>query len=88
MVKRLTSQHITFPRGEMLQRTMNLFDCQGLPGCAGAIDGCLIPISKPDSNAGHLYYCYKKFYAILLLATCDSEGAFTFIDVGHPGETS
>lgn len=78
-------QYIKFPRGQKLRETMAKFRGQGMPCCAGAIDGCLVPILNPNKESGHYYYCYKGYYAILLLAVCDSEGYFTFIDVGQPG---
>ena len=85
MLTRLGHRHIVFPRGDNLVKTMHLFSDAGLPGCAGAIDGCMIPITRPDIPSGSSYLCRKE-YAILLLAVCDAEGAFTFLDVGHPGE--
>ena len=87
MVDRLARAYIKFPQGEELKRTMGDWHGQGLTGCAGAIDGCLLPVQNPDPVNGHVYFCYKKFYAILLLAICDADGYFTFIDVGQPGRT-
>lgn len=56
-----------------------------LPQVVGAIDGCLIPIKRPIGPWGSSYYCYKGFYAILLLAIVDSEGYFRYTSSGLPG---
>ena len=57
----------------------------GLPRCAGAIDGTFMKILKPTCDFSDPYWCYKKFPAIILLATCDANGVFTFVDAGRAG---
>ena len=53
---------IKFPKGTALQQTMADFqEIGGMPGCAGAIDGCFIPIIKPRGPWGSRYWCYKNF---------------------------
>lgn len=84
----LIQPNISFPKGSELTRVMNAFAAAGLPGCVGAIDGCLLPIKNPHPAYGHLYYCYKHYHAVLLLAVCDSEGIILNIDAGHPGMIS
>ena len=53
MARILPPKYIKFPRGAALQSVMADFEEHGgMPGCAGAIDGCLIPIiplSPPPS---------------------------------------
>ncbi|CAI6375453.1 unnamed protein product [Macrosiphum euphorbiae] len=63
------------------------FEKTQFPNTVGAVDGKHIRIECPKSS-GSLYYNYKHFFSLILMAICDSNYCFQIIDVGSFGKES
>lgn len=57
------------------------------PNCLGAIDGKHVRIRKPTMS-GSLFYNYKNYFSVVLLAIADASYTFIYIDVGAFGKES
>lgn len=57
------------------------------PNCIGAVDGKHIRCVNPN-NAGSLFFNYKKYFSIVLMAVVDADYCFITIDVGAYGKDS
>ena len=55
--------------------------------CVGAIDGKHVEIVKPRKS-GDLYYNYKGWHSIVMMAMVDANYVFRWCSVGHPGKSS
>lgn len=66
---------------EWLQIANNFDNKWNFPMCLGAFDGEHINF-RPPRSAGSHYYNYKGHHSIVLLAVCDANYKFTYVDVG------
>lgn len=57
------------------------------PNCIGALDGKHIRLIQPKTS-GSLYYNYKHFFSLVLMALCDANYCFIWVDIGAYGKCS
>ncbi len=72
---------------DWLQIASTFEETWNMPHVVGAIDGKHIRIECPKL-IGTLYYNYKGFYSIVLLAICDANYCFTLFDLGQYGSNN
>lgn len=82
----LKNIYLVFPSNdEWIDIVDNFYDRFSFPNCLGALDGKHFRIKSP-AHSGSLFFNYKKFYSIVLQATCDAYGRFTWACVGDFGK--
>lgn len=85
-----TMRHICFPEltEEVFVKSAQQFEMKTqFPLCAAAIDGKHIRTIKPK-DSGSLNFNYKNYFSTILLAMCDADYKFLYIDVGSYGKSS
>ncbi len=80
--------HMPAPKMEdFIKISRQYYNVWNFPHCIGAIDGKHVKVTCPP-NSGSMYFNYKHFFSIVLLAIADADYRFIMIDVGGFGKQS
>ncbi|KAM3936050.1 uncharacterized protein RB166_003143 [Leptodactylus fuscus] len=69
-----------------LQAAAGFQSVANFPNCIGAVDGKHVRVQKPP-HSGSLYFNYKKYFSVVLMAVADATYRFIAIEVGAYGST-
>lgn len=84
----LNQRFLKFPKkADWLKISEDFETKKKFPNCIGALDGKHIRIKKPSST-GSMFYNYKQYHSIVLMALVDANYKFTMINVGSFGRIS
>ncbi|KAH7961710.1 hypothetical protein HPB52_011561 [Rhipicephalus sanguineus] len=72
---------------EWMKISQGFHERWNVPHCLGAIDGKHVTIECP-ANSGSVDFNYKRSFSKSLLAVCDAQYRFIYVEVGHPGSES
>ncbi|XP_016841976.1 protein ALP1-like [Nasonia vitripennis] len=76
---------LSFPSRQQFQVIANEFmEDLHFPNCIGALDGKHCRIRKPGGS-GSLFFNFKNFHSIVLMACCDSKKRFIWANIGDYG---
>ncbi|XP_031776865.1 uncharacterized protein LOC103317169 [Nasonia vitripennis] len=84
----LTPMYVKLPNTEgWLSITKDFEEKWQFPNCIGALDGKHMRIRKPD-HGGSVFFNYKRFHSIVLMAISDAHCRFVWFSVGDGGSFS
>ncbi|XP_031785956.1 uncharacterized protein LOC116417355 [Nasonia vitripennis] len=84
----LTPMYVKLPNTEgWLSIAKDFEEKWQFPNCIGALDGKHMRIRKPD-HGGSVFFNYKRFHSIVLMAISDAHCRFVWFSVGDGGSFS
>ena len=84
----LASMHMPVPSEvEWESMAEDFYVRWNFPNCIGAIDGKHVMIQCPV-NSGSLFYNYKSYFSIVLLAVASADYRFVMVDIGAYGSSN
>ncbi|XP_058794107.1 uncharacterized protein LOC131669245 [Phymastichus coffea] len=80
--------YVKFPNErDWLRIAQEFEDRWNFPNCVGALDGKHMRIKRP-AHAGSVFYNYKKFHSLVLIAISDAQSRFVWFTLGDGGSFS